>query len=582
MPDLRLARTLLSCLMLVALLPGCGPDAPGPAPEEAARLAAAAGDLPAAIEGYRTAIRQRPDDIRLRLELSELLLQSGDGASAEGLLRRAVSMGVHERRVQVGLARAAFLQGQWPELLAITTVREGLPAADRFELLLFHAHAQLRISNVSTEAIRETFHAAFGLLDDFPDTLDAPDAWARLAQVRKEWPQAEAAYQHFRCAGPAEALDDAPPVDPGQRVLKVGPSQTLKTPSAAARVAQDGDVIEIDAAVYRGDVAVWKQNNLLIRGVGGRPHLRANGRNAQGKAIWVLEGENTRVENIEFSGARVRDRNGAGIRLQGDGLEVTGCYFHHNENGILTNNSPTSEVVVRNTEFAHNGHGDGLSHNIYVGQLASFVMEGSYSHHARVGHLVKSRAARNIIRYNRLMDEDDGTSSYLIDLPEGGNAVIVGNELMKGPRSENPAMIAFGAERQGTDAEGLYVVNNTFYSRYLDATFVHNHTTAEAVVANNLMAGAPGRILAGPGGKQGNMMRPGLGLADPASFDFRILAGSPAIDAGVAVSVPGGDVAVPMREYTHVAGSQPRPAVWTVDVGAREYCEATAPRVAAN
>ncbi len=37
-----------------------------------ARSAAAAGDLPKAIDAYRAAIRQNPEDKNLRLELAEL------------------------------------------------------------------------------------------------------------------------------------------------------------------------------------------------------------------------------------------------------------------------------------------------------------------------------------------------------------------------------------------------------------------------------------------------------------------------------------------------------------------------------
>lgn len=54
----------------------------------------------------------------------------------------------------------------------------------------------------------------------------------------------------------------------------------LKSPSAAAQIAQDGDTIEIEAGVYARDAAVWKQNDLMIRGVGGRAHLRAGGAHA--------------------------------------------------------------------------------------------------------------------------------------------------------------------------------------------------------------------------------------------------------------------------------------------------------------
>ena len=82
------------------------------------------------MQAIRAYLRQNPDDTSLRLELAEVFLRIGDGASAQGLLRRAVSMGVHERRVLVGLVRAAWLQEKWPELLALTAPRHNLPAAD--------------------------------------------------------------------------------------------------------------------------------------------------------------------------------------------------------------------------------------------------------------------------------------------------------------------------------------------------------------------------------------------------------------------------------------------------------------------
>ena len=56
-----------------------------------------------------------------------------------------------------------------------------------------------------------------------------------------------------------------------QKTLQVGPAKQYATPSEAAAVATDGDVIEIDAVDYVGDVANWRANNLTIRGVGGRP-----------------------------------------------------------------------------------------------------------------------------------------------------------------------------------------------------------------------------------------------------------------------------------------------------------------------
>jgi len=71
------------------------------------------------------------------------------------------------------------------------------------------------------------------------------------------------------------------------------------------------DTIGIDAGLYRRDVCVVQPNSLTLRGVNGRAHLEAADASAQGKAIWVIKGNDVVVENIEFSGASVLDQNGA-------------------------------------------------------------------------------------------------------------------------------------------------------------------------------------------------------------------------------------------------------------------------------
>src|SRR5262245_16579426 len=104
-----------------------------------------------------------------------------------------------------------------------------------------------------------------------------------------------------------------PPAKAGPpQVLKVGKNRQFALPSQAAAVAKEGAIVEIDAGVYEKDVASWNAGNLTIRGIGGRAHLKSGGASAEGKAIWVFSGKNTTVENIEFSGCAVSDRNGAG------------------------------------------------------------------------------------------------------------------------------------------------------------------------------------------------------------------------------------------------------------------------------
>lgn len=60
-----------------------------------------------------------------------------------------------------------------------------------------------------------------------------------------------------------------------RRALQVDPGRSLSVPSEAAKIARDGDVVEISAAFYEDDVAIWPQNDLAIRGVGAHAHVRA-------------------------------------------------------------------------------------------------------------------------------------------------------------------------------------------------------------------------------------------------------------------------------------------------------------------
>src|SRR5688572_21581773 len=124
---------------------------------------------------------------------------------------------------------------------------------------------------------------------------------------------------------------------------QVGPTRPYTMPSQVSTLVSDNDTVEIDAAVYNTDVCCWTANNLVLKGVGGYAHLKANGTSYGGKAIWVIQGNNTTVEWIEFSLCACPSNNGAGIRQEGIDLTVRNCYFHDNENGILAGDNVTSD-----------------------------------------------------------------------------------------------------------------------------------------------------------------------------------------------------------------------------------------------
>ncbi len=341
------------------------------------------------------------------------------------------------------------------------------------------------------------------------------------------------------------------PDHPSGRVLHVGPSREIKVPSQAAKEARNGDIVEIDAADYRGDVAVWNQNDIVIRGVGGRPHLYADGDGAQGKAIWVTHGNKIRISNIEFSGCKVADGNGAAIRAEGAGLTLVNVYIHDNEDGLLSAPNPQSDIVIENSEFAHNGTTSGSTHGIYIGQVRNFVPRGSYFRDTVTGHHVKTRALNNYILYNRIIDYLD-TASYSIDVSNGGRTYIIGNVIEKGPRAENYAMIAYAMEGPTNPSQKLYVVGNTMVMNRSSGLFIRSRSPDPACVADNIMAG-PGMPIIGAGdfvnnvlagahvdagvlnanGSRGNRVVSNVRFDDAAHYDYRLLSGSPAIGAGV-------------------------------------------------
>jgi hypothetical protein len=246
-----------------------------------------------------------------------------------------------------------------------------------------------------------------------------------------------------------------------QVVMQVGPGRAVTTLREASRLAQDGMLIEVDAGRYFRDVAVWTQNNLTLRAVGGRVQLVAGGASAENKATWVVRAQKFTVEGFDFEGAASTNHNGAGIRFEKGSLRIRDCSFSYNQMGVLTADEPQSTIDVENSEFSHNGRPDGHNHQLYVGRMARLTVTGSYFHHGRVGHLLKSRAAVNHIHYNRLTDELGGNASYELEFPEGGVATVVGNLIVQGSQTQNHHLIAFGAEGLRWPRSELYLINNT-------------------------------------------------------------------------------------------------------------------------
>jgi hypothetical protein len=324
----------------------------------------------------------------------------------------------------------------------------------------------------SPEVRRENAEAQ----DDAPAGRGArPERQAAPERRQPATPQAVPEVQRDNVAGPL--------------TLEVGPSKKIRTIAQAAKIARSGDTIAVESGVYSGDVAVFTQDRLTIRAGGGRARLNANGASAEGKAIWVVRGGNITVENFEFVGARVSAHNGAGIRFEKGRLVLRNCLFRDNENGILTASDKAAELEIENSEFDRNGTVEGYGHQLYAGQIAALKVTGSYFHHAVGGHLLKSRAATNIVMYNRLTDEEGGEASYELEFPNGGQAYVVGNIIGQSATTQNPAIVAIGLEGYRWPKNALYLVNNTLIDgRPADGHFLRAAPGLQVLKAmNNLL-----------------------------------------------------------------------------------------------
>ncbi len=288
-------------------------------------------------------------------------------------------------------------------------------------------------------------------------------------------------------------------------ILYVGAAQQYTRIADAVIASHDGDVIQVQAGTYLNDFATIN-TKITIEGVGGMVHLSATQAPPDGKAVLTTNTDVT-LDHIEISGAQVADGNGAGIRYQAGNLTITNSWFHDNQDGILGGSGGVGTITIRNSEFGHNGIGDGYTHNLYVGDIASLSIDGSYFHDAVVGHEIKSRAEQTTITNSRIQDGPDGTASYSIDLPNGGAATVRNNVIEQGPRSSNPAMVAFGEEGSLHAGSNLSVTGNTILNDLASPSIsgVWNATGITAMVSGNVFYGlTAAQLVNGPAAASGN------------------------------------------------------------------------------
>jgi hypothetical protein len=184
------------------------------------------------------------------------------------------------------------------------------------------------------------------------------------------------------------------------------------------------------------------------------------------------------------------------------------------------------------------------------GTIQRFFVQESYFHHARVGHLLKTRAKESLIYYNRLADESGGRASYELEFPIGGVAVVVGNLIEQSEKTENPA-ISYGAEGYSWPRNALYLSHNTIINdRANGGVFlVTRRGSASVMCVNNILVGDGDLEIGSRADICENWRMDRTEFAQSNEFDFRLRPKSRFVGAANDADLPA--ALRPTREYLH-------------------------------
>ncbi len=279
------------------------------------------------------------------------------------------------------------------------------------------------------------------------------------------------------------------------RTLYMGPGEKFSTLEEIQDVIQEGDVLEIVPGTYR-QCGIFHVDNITIRPKGWPKHTakpRFQDVSCEGKGIFVIVGDNIRIDSIEFVNSKVPDRDGSGIRFNGQRLSVYDSYFYKNEMGILTGNEGYGDIVIDGSVFESNGNKPPhWGHGIYVGESARLRVTNSLFIKQVTGHHIKSRAVYTEVTGNEIADGMDGNASYSIDISNGGNVLIENNIIQKGPLTDNiETAICIACEGGTNPGESIVVRNNKFTNNTAsdNVVFLRNLTSTDELLEDNILQG---------------------------------------------------------------------------------------------
>ena len=160
--------------------------------------------------------------------------------------------------------------------------------------------------------------------------------------------------------------------------------------------------------------------------------------------------------HLIFKGFRRSDGQGnyAAVRLGEEAAKIPmnshvlfeDCEFTNCDNGIM-GGSKGQTLALRRCFFHDNGNETGRVHNVYFGEGDLLTVEDTLSTRCTIGHLLKTRAVKTVIRNTRLLG-NNGSESACLDVPDAGVLDIDGLICEKSPNTDASWLIHYAGENQ--------------------------------------------------------------------------------------------------------------------------------------
>ncbi|MBL4640059.1 MAG: hypothetical protein JKY57_05970 [Kordiimonadaceae bacterium] len=272
-------------------------------------------------------------------------------------------------------------------------------------------------------------------------------------------------------------------------VLKEGEiwvnGRILRSLQAAFDEVLIGGIIRIGPGVFKQAGILRKKHGVHISGT---EDTIFDGVAAGGKAAFVIASNDVTIEDITCRNITVKDRNGACVRFEGKNLTLRHVTFTDSENGVLAGGNP-GRILVEDSVFERNGK-DGRAHGIYVNGGELTILRSKFLSSKDEGHEIKSRASRLVIK-DSIIASLEGNDSRLVDIANGGIAIIQNNLFVEGSKTVNWQLFSFGVEKAKFSTNILKLEKNVIVTDREGGSelILVGKDMPAPIVRNNIMVG---------------------------------------------------------------------------------------------